>query len=290
MTQDFQTKLNLAAKAVNVELDFHLPKPEDNILGAPMRYAVLNGGKRFRAFLAFESAKMFGVDNKKALGVAAAIETMHAYSLVHDDLPCMDDDDRRRGLPTVHVKWNEATAVLVGDALQCLSFEILCGISSGADVRLALITSLGRAAGAKGMVLGQAHDMAAEGNLNLSLDEVSKLQRYKTGALIEWATTVGAVLTRQFTGPLVEYATAIGQAFQITDDILDIEGDPELLGKRVAKDGRAGKATFVSLLGVEGAKKRSVLLVQEACDVLFPYGAAAETLREAAHFVIKRKT
>jgi farnesyl diphosphate synthase len=255
-----------------------------------MRYAV-RGGKRLRGFLVIEGAALFGVPEAQAVRAAAAIEALHAYSLVHDDLPCMDDDDLRRGQPTVHRKWDEATAVLVGDALQTLAFELLADEATHPDpgVRIALIASLAAASGAKGMVLGQAQDIAAEtAPAPLTLPEITELQANKTGALIRWSAEAGAILGGADPLPLRRYATALGLAFQIADDILDVEGDAGKAGKKLRKDAAAGKATFVSLLGLGPAKVRAQALALEAEAALAPYGAKAETLREAARFVISR--
>jgi farnesyl diphosphate synthase len=215
---------------------------------------------------------------------------MHAYSLVHDDLPCMDDDDLRRGRPTVHVEWDEATAVLAGDALQTLAFELVARPEVGTpEARADLVLSLAQAAGARGMVLGQALDVAAENAATpLTLDEITALQRGKTGALIEWSACAGALLAGTDPAPLRRYAQALGLAFQIADDILDEEGCAETAGKRLRKDARAGKATFVSLLGLEGARARAADLVEQAGAALVEYGGRAETLRDAARFVISR--
>ncbi len=258
---------------------------------AAMRYA-LDGGKRLRGFFVMETAALFGVPAAQSVHAAAAIEALHAYSLVHDDLPCMDDDDLRRGHPTVHVAWDEATAVLVGDALQTLAFELLSRDTAGdAETRIALVSTLARAAGGQGMVLGQAQDIAAETAQNaLTLDQIIELQANKTGALIAWSCEAGAILGRANPAPLRRYAQAVGLAFQIADDILDVEGDSAATGKRVGKDAEAGKATFVSLLGLDEAKARAVALVDEACAALDGYGAKADSLREAARFVIARQT
>ena len=254
-----------------------------------MRYGV-QGGKRLRGFLVLEGARMLGVADGQALAAAAAIEALHAYSLIHDDLPCMDDDGLRRGQPTVHVKWDDATAVLAGDALQTLAFELLCDESLGsAEVRMALVSGLARASGAEGMVLGQALDIAAEtAAVPLSLDQITALQAGKTGALMGWAAQAGAVIAQVDTGPLGRYATALGLAFQIADDILDVTGDAAKAGKRLGKDAAAGKATFVSLLGLEGARLQAQVLVAEAETALAPYGVAAANLIAAARFVIAR--
>lgn len=245
----------------------------------------MRGGKGFRGFLVLESAALHGVAD--ALPAAAAIEAIHAYSLIHDDLPCMDDDDLRRGQPTVHRKWDEATAVLAGDALQSLAFEWLAQLHRHNG--LALIASMAKRAGVAGMVGGQARDIAAETSaVPLSLGEITELQRGKTGALIEWSATVGPVMTGDDPTALLIYAHSLGLAFQIADDILDVEGDAATVGKAVGKDAGAGKATFVSHLGLDGAKRRADELVQSACDALSIYGDRAQTLREAAGFVISR--
>jgi farnesyl diphosphate synthase len=251
-----------------------------------MRYA-LRGGKRLRGFLVLESAALHGVARADAMPAAAAIEAMHAYSLVHDDLPCMDDDALRRGQPTVHVKWDEAVAVLAGDALQTLAFELLCDPRLGN--RVGLIAGLARAAGAEGMVLGQALDIAAEtAESPLTLDQITALQAGKTGALIEWSATAGAVMAGADVAPLRAYATALGLAFQIADDVLDEVGDAATAGKALHKDAAAGKATFVSLLGLDAARARARSLVDQACDALSPYGAKSDMLKEAARFTIAR--
>lgn len=256
----------------------------------PTTYAV-RGGKGLRGFLAMESAAMHGVASDRSVWAAAAIEAMHAYSLVHDDLPCMDDDDLRRGQPTVHIKWDEATAVLVGDALQSLAFGLLAHTKLGdAETRMALVNALANAAGAQGMVLGQSQDIAAEtASSPLTIKEIIALQAAKTGALIEWSCVAGAILGGGDAEPMRHYARALGLAFQIADDILDVEGNSALAGKRLQKDVAAGKATFVTLLGIEGAKIRAAELVAEAEAVLETYGEAADTLRQAARFVISRE-
>ena len=263
----------------------------DGTVAEAMRYTC-QGGKRLRAFLVMEGARLHGVPAAQADRTAAAIEAVHAYSLVHDDLPCMDDDDLRRGNPTVHIKWDEAVAVLTGDALQTLAFEILADPRTGsAEVRATLIGSLAKASGAEGMVLGQMLDIAAEtADTPLSLEQITRLQAGKTGALIEWSAVAGALLAEADPTPLRQYAQALGLAFQIADDILDIEGDAELAGKRLQKDADAGKATFVSLLGMEEAKARAKALVAEAEAALSPYGAEAQNLKDAARFVISRNT
>ena len=259
----------------------------------PVREAMLyatRGGKGLRAFLVLESARLHGVETDDAAPAAGAIEALHAYSLVHDDLPCMDDDDTRRGQPTVHRKWDEATAVLAGDALQTLAFTLVADAGVADAARLTLVQTLATAAGVRGMVGGQALDIAAEtAAAPLTLDQITRLQAGKTGALVEWSAIAGPRMARNDTTALDQYARALGLAFQIADDILDIEGCAATVGKAVGKDADAGKATFVSLLGLTGAKTRARALVDEACDALSVYGSDAETLRAAAEFVIARK-
>lgn len=260
----------------------------------PIREAMIYataGGKGLRAFLVLESARLHGQSADDAAPAAAAIEALHAYSLVHDDLPCMDDDDLRRGRPTVHRKWDDATAVLAGDALQTLAFELAAKAGCADGARVALVRGLAQAAGVRGMVGGQALDIAAEtADAPLTLAQITTLQAGKTGALIEWAATAGPVMAQADTTALGHYARDLGLAFQIADDILDIEGDVATVGKAVGKDAGAGKATFVSLLGLDGAKARAQTLVTSACDVLSVYGAQADMLRAAAQFVVARKS
>ena len=258
-------------------------------LAAAMCYAVA-GGKGLRGFLVLESARLHGIEADNAAPAAAAIECLHAYSLVHDDLPCMDDDDLRRGLPTVHRKWDEATAVLAGDALQTLAFELCAATFVTDQARLALLVSLSEAAGLRGMVGGQAADIAAEtAALPLTIDQITALQAGKTGALITWSAMAGARMAAADLGPLQTYGDCLGLAFQITDDILDVTGDATAVGKAVGKDATAGKATFVSLLGLDEAKRRAGALVEQACTALAVYGDTAQTLRDAARFVVTRK-
>jgi len=285
----FQDILTADAARIEARLMAALDGRADVPVVDAMRYA-LRGGKRLRGFLVLESARMLGAAD--AISAAAAVEALHAYSLVHDDLPCMDDDDLRRGQPTIHVKWDEATAVLAGDALQTLAFELLCDPALGSgDVRVALVASLARASGAEGMVLGQALDIAAETSVApLGLAEITALQAGKTGALIRWSAEAGAVIAGAETAPLRNYATALGLAFQIWDDVLDIEGDVAKAGKRLQKDAEAGKATFVSLLGLGAAKQRARALVEEAEAHLAPYGVRAANLIAAARFVIARES
>ena len=264
---------------------------EISCVNEAMQYALL-GGKKLRGYLVNQSSKLFEIDPSKSIWAACSIEALHAYSLVHDDLPAMDDDDLRRGKPTVHKKWDDATAILTGDALQTLSFQLLTDhrfIVSDAH-RLKLAYDLSVASGADGMVLGQALDILAEtSDVPLDLDEITRMQRRKTGALIEWSACSGAVMSGEDPSALLEYSKSVGLAFQIIDDILDVEGDPLKVGKRVRKDQNAGKATFVSLLGMDTAKKHSVALIDKANEALMPYGNRAKSLQRLANFVISRK-
>lgn len=286
----FSETLKAAATQIQRQFDADLTGLADVPVADGMRYAV-QGGKQLRGFLVLESARLHGIGPEQAVYAACAVEALHAYSLVHDDLPCMDDDDLRRGQPTVHVKWDDGTAVLVGDALQTLAFDLLAREACACDpgVRIDLVATLARASGIGGMVLGQAQDMLAENTVDpLTLKEIMSLQANKTGALIRWSAEAGARLAQADTKALGDYAGALGLAFQIADDILDVEGDAARAGKRLRKDERAGKATFVSLLGLDGAKSRAHDLVETACASLEPYGDDAETLRQAARFVISR--
>jgi farnesyl diphosphate synthase len=284
----FHAILSQLATRAEAALDGLLP-PGETTLGAAMRHAALGGGKRLRAFLAMESAAMFRVPPGQALRTAAAVECIHAYSLVHDDLPCMDDDDLRRGRPTVHRRWDETTAVLAGDALQSLAFELVAGCRCPAEARLELVRTLAVASGVRGMVGGQAMDIAAESaRVPLTLAQITALQDGKTGALFRWSATVGPRMAGADTRTLDSYAGALGLAFQIADDILDVEGSEQAVGKATGKDAEAGKATFVTLLGLEPARRRAGDLVDEACEALACYGPEAERLRDAARFVIGR--
>lgn len=287
----FTETLTRDAAAIEARLMRALDHRADQPVIHAMRYA-LRGGKRLRGFLVLEGARMHGLTDAQAISAAAAVEALHAYSLVHDDMPCMDDDDLRRGQPTIHVKWDEATAVLAGDALQTLAFELLTDPALGSgDTRIALVAGLAKASGAEGMVLGQALDIAAEtATAPLTLDQITELQAGKTGALIRWSAEAGAILAGADPQPLARYATALGLAFQIWDDVLDVEGDPAKTGKRLHKDADAGKATFVSLLGLDAAKARARALISEAETHLSPYGDRAANLIACARFVISRET
>ncbi len=250
----------------------------------------LQGGKRLRGFLVLESAALHGVLGESAIWAAAAVEAIHAYSLVHDDLPAMDDDDMRRGHPTVHVKWDEATAILVGDALQALAFELVALGPPPAEVKVALSHSLAREAGGRELVRGQAMDIAAEvAGTPLRLSEIESLQAGKTGALIVWSCAAGPVLAGKDPSRMLRFARCLGRAFQIADDILDVTGDEARTGKRLRKDEDRGKATFVSLLGLTAAREKARELVDEAMTALATYGEGADPLREAAKFAISRE-
>ena len=268
-------------------------------LTAAMRHAALGGGKRLRPFLVVESAALAGVTGEGPLLAGCALECLHCYSLVHDDLPSMDNDDLRRGQPTVHKAYDEATAILAGDGLLTLAFDILARpeVHSSAEVRIALVLELARAAGLGGMVGGQLLDLAAEGRFEakrpLSQNEIVTLQAMKTGALLRFACRAGGILGQTEQGmrdALDRYGRAVGQGFQIADDLLDVEGDTATLGKAAGKDAAAGKGTLVSILGVAGAHKKLDELIEEAESALSPFGAKADILRAAARFIAQRRT
>jgi farnesyl diphosphate synthase len=265
-----------------------------------MRYAATAGGKRIRPLFLVESARLFGVKPEQAMMTAAAVECVHAYSLIHDDLPAMDDDDLRRGRPTVHKAFDEATAILAGDALLTFAFDLLSRPQTHADpaVRIALVAELARAGGLGGMVGGQLLDLAAEGRFGkvpsgvITEDAVIMLEAMKTGALIRASCVMGAILGRASESKrkaLDFYGYALGQAFQIADDLLDLEGDPKTVGKKTRKDAAAGKATFIAVLGVEGARARLGTLVAAAVAALGEFGDDAAMLRATAHFVADRR-
>ncbi len=293
---EFQEQLALSAAAVEKELRRLLPKAEDGPEGKlyeAMRYAVLAGGKRLRPFLVISSADLFDVSAEQSIRVGAAVECIHSYSLIHDDLPCMDDDDLRRGQPTVHIKYDEATAILAGDALLTYAFELVSDADAipNAQVRAEIVQGLAKAAGARGMVGGQILDIVAEKTV-FSEFETVRMQRLKTGEMIAISAEAGAILgrgTRAKRHALQMYAHDLGLAFQITDDILDTSGSAEEMGKAVGKDEDAGKATFVSLLGEEAAAARAKMLSDQAIVHLDIFGKKADSLRELCKFVIKRK-
>jgi farnesyl diphosphate synthase len=282
--------------AMNAELDRLLPAvpgPENRVVEA-MRYAALDGGKRLRPFLLCASADLFGVPRARALRAAAAIEMVHCYSLVHDDLPAMDDDDLRRGRPTVHKKFDEATAILAGDALLTESFTVLADPATHPDgaVRAKLVAELAAASGAKGMVGGQMIDLLA-GGLSLDQDGLTRLQNMKTGCLIAASCRLGAILGDARDGDcdaLAAYGIAMGLAFQIADDVLDVESSAAVTGKATGKDAAAGKATFVSRLGLEGAKTYARELAETAARHLAIFGERAGVLQQAAFFAVERRS
>ena len=267
--------------------------PEHRLIDA-MRYTTLGDGKRVRPFLVTASAALFNVAQRSGLRAAAAIEMVHCYSLVHDDLPAMDDDDLRRGLPTCHIKFDEATAILAGDALLTKAFEVLAAPDTHPDpqVRADLVLALARAAGDAGMVGGQMLDLVAEG-MELDVPEITRLQRMKTGELIVISCEAGAILGKASADQrhnLQHYAYDIGLAFQISDDLLDVEGKEEQVGKKTGKDAEAGKATFVSFLGVERAREQATMLSEQAIEHLDVFGDKAEPLRNLAHFIVNRSS
>ncbi len=267
------------------------PDPRAQLYEA-MRYASIGGGKRMRPLLVVAACSLFHVDRARALRVGLAVECIHVYSLVHDDLPCMDDDDLRRGKPTLHKAYDEATAVLAGDSLHALAFEILADEATHEDpfVRAELIAELARASGPSGMAGGQMMDLIAERS-TLDLPAVTRLQQLKTGALIGFCLEAGAIMGRvpaEGRRPLRGYARDVGLAFQIADDLLDAEGEEAKTGKRVGKDGARGKETFVSLLGIERARQQANLLVAQAAEHLHSFGMEADLLRAIARFAVER--
>jgi farnesyl diphosphate synthase len=289
--QEFESRLKATALAVDSLLDQLLPAIEGNRLRDAMRYAVLGQGKRLRPFLVVESARLFDVDLTQALRVGAALEALHCYSLVHDDLPAMDNDDLRRGQPTVHRKFDEATAILAGDGLLTWAFEVLSDVAThpSAEVRVALVAALAKAAGEAGMVGGQMLDIEAETSGFADYAAIAHMQYGKTGALFRFACEAGAILAQQDSFPLRQYADDIGLAFQIADDILDVESSPEALGKATQKDSDKGKSTFVDLLGLDGAKQEAQRLVQRAMQHLEQYGARSAMLHATARFIVDRQ-
>ncbi len=294
--RDFEAALAFAASSTEHTMDRLLPKgdtDEARVFEA-MRYSSLGGGKRLRAFFVLAGATLFKVGALPALRTASAIEFVHAYSLIHDDLPAMDDDDLRRGKPSCHKQFDEATAILAGDALQALAFEVLAHEDTHGDaaVRAHLVSDLAKASGAHGMVGGQMLDLLAESRPDLSIGAITRLQRLKTGALISFSCTAGAILgkaSEPMRSALSAYAHDLGLAFQIVDDLLDIEGSAAELGKTPGKDVASGKATFVSILGAERARAQANLLARQAAAHLEPFGEAADLLKQAANFVVARR-
>ena len=294
------TRLSDAMKECGVLVENELDKlivvpntPEKKVAEA-MRYAVLGGGKRLRPFLLMEVAGLFNVTPTGALRAGAALEMVHCYSLIHDDLPCMDNDDMRRGKPSCHIAFGETTALLAGDALLTRAFDVLADEKTHSDpvVRCQLVIELARAAGMNGMIGGPQLDMMA-GDIDMDLVEVTRLQQMKTGRLISFACEAGAIMgkapynERQI---LMAYAKDIGLAFQIADDILDVESSAEVMGKNVRKDVDAAKATFVSFVGVDEAKKQAKTLVEQAVSYLDVFDERADMLRDLARFVVERKS
>jgi farnesyl diphosphate synthase len=290
--------LKPALEAISQQIDarfdriFAMPEDPRAVLYEAMRYAVIGGGKRMRPLLVVAACDLFNVDRERALRVACAIELVHVYSLVHDDLPCMDDDDLRRGKPTVHKAFDEAIAVLTGDSLFAVAFEILADEATHEDpfVRSELVLELARASGPAGMAGGQMMDIAAETH-SFDLSTTTRLQQLKTGALIGFSVEAGAIMGKvghQTRLKLKGYARDLGLAFQIADDLLDVEGDPDAAGKALRKDGDKGKSTFVSLLGVERARSQAEMLIDQAIHHLQGFGPEADLLRAIARFAIER--
>ena len=302
---DFSARLGAVANAIEIllaklinETSVEGERVRPARLVAAMRHSALGGGKRLRPFLIAETSALFGVPQARALMAGAALECLHCYSLVHDDLPAMDNDDLRRGKPTVHKAFDEATAILAGDALLTIAFDSLSRTEThpDANVRIALVSALSRAAGVGGMAGGQMLDLAAEARFGATtpLDETSvkTLQAMKTGALIRFACQAGALLggaSASEHDALDTYGRLLGEAFQIADDLLDAEGDATAIGKRTGKDDAAGKATLVSILGRDGARTRLAALVNDANRALEPFGSRGDILRATAHFVADRK-
>jgi farnesyl diphosphate synthase len=291
---DLAEEMAVIGDAVDAKFALLLPDRDDATasLYAAMRHAAIGGGKRLRPLLVMATARLFHVDTEQALRAATAIEAMHVYSLIHDDLPCMDDDDLRRGKPTVHKAFDEAHAVLAGDALHALAFELLADDRTHADpfVRSELVLCLAKAAGPAGMAGGQIMDLRAE-TQSFDLAAITRLQQLKTGALIAASVEFGAILGRmaiEGRKPLRAYAHNLGLAFQIADDILDVEGDEALAGKALHKDAAAGKATFLSILGLERAREQAEMLVAQAIGQLGGFGNEADLLRAIARFTIRR--
>ena len=289
-----QAALKQVSAEIDRQLDVLLTIPDDPRadLYRAMRHAAIGGGKRLRPLLVFATARLFGVDRTCIARVATALECIHVYSLIHDDLPAMDDDDVRRGKPTVHRAYDEATAILAGDCLHALAFEVLGAEATHPDpfVRIELSYELARAAGPAGMAGGQMMDLEAE-KASFDLPTVTRLQAMKTGALIACAVECGAILGRiqpEGRTGLRGYARDLGLAFQIADDILDAEGDEAIAGKKLRKDGAAGKETFLSLLGLDRAKAQAAMLVDQAIAHLHPYGAEADLLRDIARYTLER--
>ena len=291
---ELRQALEEVGAAVDARFDALLQLPGDprDDLYRAMRHAAIGGGKRLRPLLTFATARLHGVDRDAAIAAGCAIEAIHVYSLIHDDLPAMDDDDLRRGKPTVHKAFDEATAILAGDCLHALAFEWLADPAVHPDpfVRAELVADLAHASGPSGMAGGQMMDLEAEKS-TFDLATVTRLQQMKTGALITASVEAGAILGRvppEGRTSLRGYAHDIGLAFQIADDLLDVEGDEGVVGKALRKDGAAGKATFVSLLGVDRAHTQCAMLVDQAIAHLHSYGSEADLLRQVARYIVER--
>ncbi len=293
---ELQAFLKTCQNQVEKALDHWLPAATilPKQLHAAMRYSTLGGGKRVRPVLVYATGKALGADTRQLNGAACAVELIHAYSLVHDDLPAMDDDDLRRGQPTCHKQYDEATAILVGDALQTLAFSVLCrdkALATNAETRLEMIQTLATASGSRGMAGGQALDLAAEGQ-ELNLAELENLHIHKTGALIRASVRLGTLAIEQsdnlLTQKLDHYAKCIGLAFQVRDDILDIEGNTKTLGKTQGKDQAQLKSTYPALLGLQGARETADQLLAEALDSLSGMDKKADPLRWIANYIVGR--
>ena len=293
MTNALDRLLPAYTELVDAQLERIIPKaigPASQLFEA-MRYSVFNGGKRVRPALCFAAAEAISASDNNTAKVAAAVEMIHAYSLIHDDLPAMDDDDLRRGVPTCHIQFNEATAILAGDALQSLAFKQLSELDLPASVSLQLVALLSNLAGCNGMVTGQAIDLASTGK-QLSAEELTHMHNHKTGALIEASVIMGAIATNQASAEQLEvlknYSRAIGLAFQIQDDILDVESSTEQLGKNQGSDSDNNKATYTSILGIEEAKSEAERLYQQSLESLSAFGDRAQSLRALAQFIVHR--
>ncbi|MEH6617154.1 MAG: farnesyl diphosphate synthase [Porticoccus sp.] len=291
----FSAYLSTCQQRVDQQLETLLPDDDDgpaSQLFAALRYSVFNGGKRIRPALAYAAAHALGGINRDTDRVAAAVELVHAYSLIHDDLPAMDDDDLRRGKPTCHIAFDEATAILAGDALQTLAFEQLTALQhTSPETSLHIIASLAKAAGAQGMVAGQAIDISAA-NGALTLEELEHMHRQKTGAMIVASITMGALstgnVTEQQLSSLISYGEAIGLAFQVQDDILDVTANTSMLGKQQGADQAMNKPTYTSLLSLDGAKEKAIQLQEEAIDALSDFDQHAGQLRAIADYIVNR--
>jgi len=294
MTEQFQTWMKSTQAAVEIALTQYLPAPSQlpQKLHEAMAYAVLDGGKRVRPLLVYAAGKLFNAQTELVSRAACAVEMIHAYSLVHDDMPCMDDDALRRGKPTVHKKYDEATALLVGDALQAQAFLVLSEANAEADRKLAMLQLLAHASGSLGMCGGQAIDLDSVG-IALNITELEQMHRLKTGALLRVSVLLGAIsgkhLTSNETNALDQYASAIGLAFQVVDDVLDATADSATLGKTAGKDAADNKPTYVSLLGLEASRQLADKLCSDAHQALSIFGESAQYLHDLADLIVQRK-